>query len=252
MTRPLQLELAVQDAAGVRVALEVGADRVELCSALRTTGGLTPSLGALEAAVTVGLPVHALIRCRPGPFCYSVDEIAVMARDAQLALQAGAAGVVIGALTTDCRIDVGAMAQLCEGVWSIAPQASITCHRAMDVAVNCGQAAEAVDALAALGVTRVLTSGGAGHAVDGQLAQLVHLASGRLQIMAGGGVRAGDVAKLAASGVDAVHLSASSQVLLGDATSGPGGGTSDLVDVTDLSKAQAVAAAVAAVNAGRN
>ncbi len=38
-----KLELSVQDAAGARIALENGADRIELCAAL-VTGGMTPSL----------------------------------------------------------------------------------------------------------------------------------------------------------------------------------------------------------------
>ncbi|WP_275089828.1 copper homeostasis protein CutC, partial [Microbacterium sp. K41] len=44
MTRTLALELAVQDPAGVRIAAEIGAARVELATAL-ALGGLTPSPG---------------------------------------------------------------------------------------------------------------------------------------------------------------------------------------------------------------
>ena len=39
------IEIAVQDAAGARIARQEGADRVELCVALGATGGLTPSVG---------------------------------------------------------------------------------------------------------------------------------------------------------------------------------------------------------------
>lgn len=44
------LELAVQDPAGVRIAREVGAARVELTQAL-ALGGLTPSPATLELAL---------------------------------------------------------------------------------------------------------------------------------------------------------------------------------------------------------
>ena len=42
-----QLELAVQDAAGVRIAVGLDVDRVELCSAL-ALGGVTPSIATIE------------------------------------------------------------------------------------------------------------------------------------------------------------------------------------------------------------
>ena len=45
----IAVEIAVQDLAGVRVALAEGADRVELCSALGM-GGLTPSAALVSSA----------------------------------------------------------------------------------------------------------------------------------------------------------------------------------------------------------
>ena len=60
-----------------------GAHRIELCSAL-DAGGLTPSLGLLEEVKSrCCLPVMAMVRPRPGGFCYTEDERAVMARDAK-------------------------------------------------------------------------------------------------------------------------------------------------------------------------
>jgi copper homeostasis protein CutC len=44
-TRVPDLEIAVQDPEGARAAIANGADRVELCVGLGSTGGLTPSLG---------------------------------------------------------------------------------------------------------------------------------------------------------------------------------------------------------------
>ncbi|MGB4136479.1 MAG: copper homeostasis protein CutC, partial [Microbacterium sp.] len=47
---PIALEVVVQDAAGVSIAREIGARRVELTQAL-ALGGLTPSHGTLEQAL---------------------------------------------------------------------------------------------------------------------------------------------------------------------------------------------------------
>jgi copper homeostasis protein len=99
----------------------------------------------------------------------------------------------------------------------------IVFHRAVDVVRD---PVEAVEELVQLGCTRILTSGGAGMAGDGvdTIGQMVAAAAGRIEIMAGGGVVADDVAALCAAGVDAVHLSAKRQART--APSGPGGGTS--------------------------
>jgi len=248
----LQLELAVQDAAGARVARAVGADCVELCSALRATGGVTPSMATIEHALAVGpLPVHVLVRCRPGPFVYTHEELTTMGRDAVLAARAGAYGVVIGALTEAGAIDIDATIYLRDAVWAAMPTVQVSFHRAMDVAIASGQAAAAMDDLMRLGVARVLTSGAAARSIDGlaTLGRLAKQAAGRIQIVAGGGVRPEDVEALARAGVDAVHMSASTSIARPGASSGPGGGSSDAIDVTDQDAARAAAAAVATVNA---
>ncbi|SDS92334.1 copper homeostasis protein [Paraoerskovia marina] len=236
------LEIAVQDVAGVRVAADVGAARVELCAALGATGGLTPSVGLLEAAVgaagTVG--VHPLIRPRAGGFVYDDDELDTQVRDVRAAVRAGAAGVVVGVLTVDGAVDAEAVARLVEA----ADGREVTFHRAFDVVPDVGLS---VDALTALGVTRVLTSGGAAAAADGllRLGETVRAADGGLQVMAGGGVRPSDVAALAAVGVDAVHLSA--KTLRADAA-GPGGGADAGYEVTSAEIATAAAEAVRALD----
>ena len=242
MPHPVLVELAVQSLAGVRVAAEVGAARVELCVAVGPTGGLTPSIGFIEAAlaaaeqssVTRGpsdvdaprpLEVHPLIRSRAGGFVYDDDEIAVQLRDVRSAVAAGVSGVVVGALTSDRRVDRSAVAALVLA----ADGREVTFHRAIDTLED---PLSAIDALVDLGVSRVLTSGGAQRSVDGRerLRAMVIHADGRLQIMAGGGVRADDVAALAEVGVDAIHLSARSFVA--DA-GGVGAGSESGYDVTD-------------------
>src|SRR5437868_2152877 len=70
-----------------------GADRLELNSALML-GGLTPSLGTLvEVKRAVDLPVIAMIRPRPGGFCYGEADFRVLRRDVDLALEYGADGI---------------------------------------------------------------------------------------------------------------------------------------------------------------
>ncbi|SNU00974.1 CutC family protein [Ruaniaceae bacterium KH17] len=61
----VKIEFAIEDLDGVMAAHELGADRVELCTALEV-GGLTPSIGLIRDAAQVGIPIHPLIRVRPG------------------------------------------------------------------------------------------------------------------------------------------------------------------------------------------
>jgi copper homeostasis protein len=243
---PLPVEIAVQDVAGVRIALDAGAARVELCQALEV-GGLTPSAGLVEAAVEVAAAasatafVHVLVRPRGGGFVYDVDELDQIVRDIRFVRSLGAAGVVVGALTDAGALDLSAI----ERFRAAAGDLDVTIHRAVDAAAD---PLATVASLAGLGVRRVLTSGGASDCRTG-LATLTAMAAatrGTLEVMAGGGVRVGDIAGLAAAGVDAVHLSARRRAASGGPT-GPGGGESGF-DATD---AELVSAAVAAAEAVR-
>ncbi|RYV51485.1 copper homeostasis protein CutC [Pengzhenrongella frigida] len=236
------VEIAVQDVAGVCIAQAAGADRVELCVALGETGGLTPPIGLVEAAAAIGIPVHALIRTRPGGFTYDAAELDVLVRDVRAVVRTGAAGVVVGALTTCGDVDVDAIAALV----AAADGATVTFHRAFDVVAN---PLVALDQLAELGVTRVLTSGGAARAIDGRVglkAAAAHAAAtrGRVQIMAGGRIRTQHVGALLVTGVDAVHLSAR-RAAVDPGPAGPGGGTGNY-DVTDAAMVRAAVKAARA------
>lgn len=236
----IDLELAVQDPAGVRIAREIGAARVELTQAL-ALGGLTPSPATLELALDAagedGPEVHVLIRPRAGGFHYDADEIAVSVRDIERAISVGARGVVIGALDAFGALDLGAMTRLRDA----AGDASVTLHRAIDVTAD---PVATLDRAIELGLRRVLTSGGASTALDGlaTLRALVQAADGRIEIMAGSGVVASGAAALADTGVDALHFSAKrtvaghgADVRMGSAADGVGG-----YEVTDRDAAFAV------------
>lgn len=165
-------------------AAEGGADRVELCSAL-FLGGLTPSMGALiEAKRRLAIPVMFMVRPRAAGFCYTASEFAAMERDAELAIANGADGLVFGALTSGGLIDRRRVTRL----RALAGGRDAVFHRAFDVTPD---PFRALDELADLGITRVLTSGQAPTVGEGLelIARLVAHAKGRMQVMPGGGIR---------------------------------------------------------------
>ena len=100
------------------------------------------------------------------------------------------------------RIDVG----LTRSLVTAAHVLPVTFHRAFDLASDLDAA---LDALAEVGVRRVLTSGGAATAIEGadRLAALVARAGEHLAILAGGGIREDNVRELVRrSGVREIHV----------------------------------------------
>ena len=178
-----------------------GAGRVELCARL-DVGGTTPDAALIARCVaSIAIPVFVMIRPRGGDFVYDRGEVEAMETDIRTAIAAGAHGVVFGALRCDATIDAGIMRRLIDAARPL----PVTCHKAIDAARD---PVEALEALLALGVDRVLTSGGAATAAGGvvTLARMVARAGDALVVMAGGGVRAHNVAALVdATGVREVH-----------------------------------------------
>lgn len=202
----LTLEVCVDTSAGLAAAVEGGADRIELCSAL-ALGGLTPSTGFMAEAAGCGVPVMAMIRPRAGDFVWSEAEMAVMEADIAAARAAGLAGVVLGASLPDGRLDRTALARLVQAARGM----DLTLHRCFDLVADMDRA---IDAAVALGFRRILTSGGARTAVEGaaRIGVLVVQAAGRIAIMPGSGVTAETAPVLLAQGVRELHGSCSESV----------------------------------------
>ncbi|KKB11932.1 copper homeostasis protein CutC [Devosia geojensis] len=201
MTRIL-LEVCVADAESLDAAIAGGADRIELCSALEL-GGLAPSLGLMQRAASAPIPVYVMIRPRGGDFVFDEREAGIMLTDIEAARAAGLAGVVLGASRPDGALDRDLLARLV----GAADGLGTTLHRAIDMAPDIDAALETA---VSLGFERILTSGGARSAMDGlpALARLHDKAGSRISIMAGSGVRAGNVADLlAAVPLTEVHAS---------------------------------------------
>jgi copper homeostasis protein len=195
------IEAAVESLGDVLSAEREGVDRIELCGVLHD-GAVTPSIGLITTALAaVRTPIHVFVRPRLGDFVYDDGDVEVMRADIVAAKNAGAPGVVFGALTREATIDHNLMARLID----LARPMVVGFHRAFDQVADQDAA---LDTLIEIGVAIVLTSGGAARAIDGaaQLRRLVDRSAGRIEILAGGGVTSENVAALMAqSGVSHVH-----------------------------------------------
>jgi copper homeostasis protein len=205
MSQPntVQLEICAASAQDCLCAQEGGADRVELNSALML-GGLTPSLGCLREALAITqIPIIAMVRPRPGGFCYSKTEFNSMLRDAELMLAEGVAGIAFGILTEQGNVD-RARSQL---LLKLVGQRQAVFHRAFDVTPD---PLAALEELIDLGVTRVMTSGQEASAYNGipTIARFIQHASGRISILPAGGINRFTVADVVSrTGCDQIHAS---------------------------------------------
>lgn len=198
------LEICAASVASCMAAEEGGANRIELCDNL-PEGGTTPSFGTIAVArEKVKIDLYPIIRPRGGDFLYSGLEFDVMLHDIEQCKQLGCNGVVIGILTADGRVDK----QRCRQLTELARPMGVTFHRAFDMTDN---PFEALEDIISIGCERILTSGARNTAVEGMalLKDLVNRANDRIAIMAGSGVRAGNIAQLVkTTGITEYHTTA--------------------------------------------
>ncbi|MEX3634847.1 copper homeostasis protein CutC [Paraburkholderia sp. BR14320] len=198
------LEVIATTVADARAAAQAGADRLELVTAMGE-GGLTPSVGLIEAVVAaVRIPVNVIVRPHSRSFVYDADDYAVMLRDIRVVKAAGANGIVIGMLDAERAIDREGLARACEAADGLA----ITFHRAFDKARDLR---EALDVLLGFdAVTNVLTSGGKPSVLQAQavVSELVRQAEGSpCTVLAGAGLTVDAVEDFVSNThVEAVHF----------------------------------------------
>jgi copper homeostasis protein len=241
MDRLIAIEICVGDVESAIAAEAGGADRVELCDNL-AAGGTTPSIGTIaETCHWLSIPVHVLIRPRAGDFLYSLRELAVMRRDVEAAKALGAAGVVLGVLDDRGEIDGDQTAALIE----LARPLSVTFHKAID---RVRDPIATLDRLIGLQVDRVLSSGGRASAIEGAgtLGAMVERAAGRIAVMAGGRLAAGQIDDLLrTSGVRELHVgSAAARPVAGCESSVSSGDDLPAWNRTDASLVRALVAVV--------
>lgn len=198
------LEVIATTVADARLAAQAGADRLELVTAMGE-GGLTPSIGLMEAVVdAVSIPVNVIVRPHSRSFVYDADDFAVMLRDVSAVKAAGANGVVIGMLNANGEIDREQLARAIDAAGDLA----ITFHRAFDEARDQQKALDVLLSFDA--VTNVLTSGGKPSVLDAEatIRELARQAAGaRCTVLAGAGLTIDAVAGFVSrTRVEAVHF----------------------------------------------
>ncbi len=160
-----------------------------------------------EARAAVRIPLIVMVRPRPGGFCYSAAEFAVLQRDVEIILAEGAEGIAFGMLTPTGAIDL----PRCRQIVKLAAGRQVVFHRAFDVAP---EPFVALEQLIDLGITRVMTSGQEASAYNGvaNIATYARQAAGRVEILPAGGINRFTVADVVnRSGCDQVHASLSSR-----------------------------------------
>lgn len=249
MSNKSRIEICANSVESAVKAQQAGAYRVELCAGI-PEGGTTPSFGEIRMArqLLKETKLHVIIRPRGGDFLYSPLEQEIMLHDIKVARQLGADGVVFGCLTPEGDVDMPLMEKLMNAVGDM----SVTFHRAFDM---CRNPKEALEQIISLGIQRILTSGQEATAEKGipLLKELVDQADGRILIMPGCGVNAGNIRKIAeGTGTSEFHFSGRSTVESGmvyrNAKVSMGGTVKIeeyLNDVTDPEKVKAALAELA-------
>lgn len=195
------IEGCVDSFASSVAAYRGGADRLELCANL-AIGGTTPSPSLFQQVQRdCPIPINILIRPRFGDFLYTGPELEEMCGEIQRFRDMGANGVVIGALTPEGNLDCDAMGRLIDCAGGL----DITLHRAFDMTRDPLNTLE--DAIQ-LGCRTILTSGQAQSAAEGKdvLKQVFLRAAGRVDIMAGCGVKKENIRAIHAhTGIRSFH-----------------------------------------------
>ncbi len=205
----MKFEVCAVNIQSALAAQAAGAYRIELCSGI-DVGGLTPSIGMIRQVVqALEIEVHVLIRPREGDFCYNEAELAIMRDDIRACREAGAQGVVIGALTATGELDLPKM----QAMIAAAAGLEVTCHRAFDYTAD---PAVALEQLITLGIHRVLSSGQAATAYEGRflLQKVVEQATGRIEIMPGAGISAKNIRTIVeTTGAQSFHFTGRTKIV---------------------------------------
>ena len=222
------VEICLENVEGVRISARAGADRAELCDIFaageeveRRRAIAGPHWAARPDAAPFGLRV--MIRPRGGSFVFDSDERRTMIADVRRVVAlaremsdytrpqriggpggplppAVEVGFVVGVLTEEHAIDRGLLRLLV----TTADGAPVTFNKAIDAARD---PVEAYGDLGGLGVSHVLTAGGADTALEGADVLRGLVSTGGPRVIAAGSVRPENAAQVVErAGVREIHM----------------------------------------------
>jgi copper homeostasis protein len=200
--KQLLLEVCVDSFESAKNAIDGGADRLEICTALEL-GGLTPSIGLVQQITDISkIPLHILIRPRSGNFTYSNSEFDTILQNIDFYKTVDIQGIVCGVLLKNGDIDLDRTKILVERSKPL----SFTFHRAFDHVTDISKALEN---LIDLNIDRILTSGKHQTAIQGieNIIKLVKQAANRIIIMPGSGISPDNIKQLIRTGAKEFHMS---------------------------------------------
>ncbi|MFB4168414.1 copper homeostasis protein CutC [Virgibacillus sp. JSM 102003] len=180
----MKIEVIVQNGQEAVQAEKLGANRLELVSAMQE-GGLTPSYGTIKQVLeSVAIPVQVMVRPHSYHFSYTDEDLMIIREDIDVIQKLGCNRIVFGALNQDLTINTTMLEELIR----LYPRLDITFHRAFDEVPFLQTAYETL-AEYQQNVKRILTSGGKANAEAGkqQLLELVEKGNGPV-IMPGSGL----------------------------------------------------------------
>lgn len=188
-------EACVENFKEATVAVDRGADQIELCSLLHLDG-CTPLLNDVARCLDQ-LEVHTKVMIRPSvgsmSFHLPVEIYQVMKDDIIAMKDYQVEEVVFGLTTSDHRLDLQRIAQLRDLAYPMA----VTIHKAIDTSVDILSDLQALKELG--GIKSVLTSGGHPTAAEGSsiLKEMITIAGDEIEIIPAG--------KITPDNIEALH-----------------------------------------------
>ncbi|MFN4364330.1 copper homeostasis protein CutC [Chryseobacterium hispalense] len=186
-----KIEIACFNPESALIAVENGADRIELCDGL-SEGGTTPDFETVQQLrEKINIPIFVMVRPRGGDFTYTDEEFEQMKSDLVQLKSLNVDGFVFGILDENDEVNIEQNKTLVE----LAKPYPCTFHRAFDRAKDLEKSLEKV---IECGFTTILTSGQKPNVSEGKenLKKLVELSSGRIEILVGGGLRSSNIEEI--------------------------------------------------------
>ncbi len=186
------LEACVETLEQAILAEQCGAHRIELCDRL-DLGGITPSEELIRSCLkNLSIPIIVMIRPRRGDFTCTAGELEQMKNSITFCKEAGVHGVVFGILNKEGQIDMDQNRELAKH----AAPLQVTFHKAIDQLND--PVGGVIQIRSIPHFTRILTSGGASTALEGQgvIRKMIEAGGNHLTMVAAGKITKENLAEV--------------------------------------------------------